>query len=146
MQVVASQMDVASSDEFLDRLIIADDHAKPVSSTIAYTRSSAINATDAAAEATHISSVNRLYVTTSLNDIDRISTLPFSSSVNQSETAQQLSVRPSLACLVLTCCVMSATRRVCAPPRGSPGGGTPSGDRSSGPSCLTTRRPPPSRA
>ena len=33
--------------------------------------------------------------------------------------------RPSLACLVFSCCATSATRRACARPRGSPDGSTP---------------------
>ena len=81
---------VASSAELLGRLTIADDRAKPVSSNVAHGRSSAIEVTAAAAEAKHNSSVRRLYVTTPLKYIDRVSTLPFSSSVNQSEAAQQL--------------------------------------------------------
>ena len=89
-QVVPSLVEVASSAERLGRLTIADDRAKPVSSNVAHARSAAIKAAAAAAEAKHVSSVKRLYVTTPPKDIDRVSTLPFSSSVNQSEAVQQL--------------------------------------------------------
>ena len=52
----------------------------------------------AAAEAKCTSKVKRLYVATPLKHIDHVSTLPFSSSVNQSQAAQQL-VRTTNACL-----------------------------------------------
>ena len=97
MQVVPSPVDVASSAELLGRLTIADDHVKPVASNVVHARTSTMEATAVAAEAMHICSVKRLYVTTPLKDIDRISTLPFSSSVNQSEAAQQL-VRTTKSC------------------------------------------------
>ena len=90
-QVVPSLLEVASSAELLGRLNIADGRAKPVSSNVSHPRSSAIEADAATAEAKDISFVKRLYVTTTLEDIDHVSTLPFSSSVSQSEAAQQLS-------------------------------------------------------
>ena len=96
-QVVSSLVDVASSAELLGGLIIADDRAKPVSSNVAYTRTSATNVVAAAAYAKHIF-VKRMDVKTPLKDIDRISTPPFSSSVNQSEAVRQL-IRTSKSCL-----------------------------------------------
>ena len=57
-QVVLFLVDVASSAELLGHLTMADDRAKPVSSTVAHARTSAIDAATAAAEAKHISSVN----------------------------------------------------------------------------------------
>ena len=86
-QVVPSLVGVASSAESLGRLTIADDCAKPVSSNVAHARSAAIEADAAAAEAKHVSSVKRLDATTPIKGIDRVSTLPFSSSMNQSEAA-----------------------------------------------------------
>ena len=91
-------MEVASSAELLGRLTITNDRAEPVSSNNAQARSSAIDVAAVAAEAKHISSVKRLYVTTPLKDIDRVFILPFSSSVNQSEAAEQL-IRTPKSCL-----------------------------------------------
>ena len=71
--MVPSLEEVASSAELLGRLTIADDRVKLVCSNVDHARSSAIEATAEAAEANHISSVKRLYVTTSRNDMDRIS-------------------------------------------------------------------------
>ena len=75
--MVASLVEAASLPERLGRLTLADDRAKPVSSNVAHAKSSALEATVAAAEAKHVSSVKRVYVTTPLKDIDRVSTLPF---------------------------------------------------------------------
>ena len=91
-------MEVTSSAELLGRLTNVDDSAKPVPSNVAHARSPVIEADAAAAEAKHISSVKRLYVTTPLKDIDRGYTLPFLSSVNQSDAAQQL-IRTTKSCL-----------------------------------------------
>ena len=88
--MVPSLVEVASSAEFLGRLTIANDRAKPVSSKAAHARSADLEAATAVAEEKHISSVQRRYSTTPLKDIDRVSTLLFSSSVNESEAAQQL--------------------------------------------------------
>ena len=74
--MVPSLEEVASSAELLGCLTIDDDRAKPMSSNVAHTRSSAIEADTAAAEAKNIS-VKRLYITTPLKDIDRVATLPF---------------------------------------------------------------------
>ena len=97
-QGVSSSVEVASSAELLGRLTITNDRAEPVSSNNAQARSSAIDVAAVAAEAKHISSVKRLYVTTPLKDIDRVFILPFSSSVNQSEAAEQL-IRTPKSCL-----------------------------------------------
>ena len=124
------------------RLTMADNRAKLVSSNVAHARTSAREAAAAVVEAKQISSVRRLYVTTPLKDIYRISILPFFSSANQSEAAQEL-IRTTKSCLsVFSCCTTSATQKACAPPRGSPGGTTPSGDLPSVLSRLTSRRPP----
>ena len=69
-----SLVDAASPAELVGRLTIDNDSAKPGSSNVAHARTSAIDAAAAAAEANHISSVKRLYLTTSLKDFERIST------------------------------------------------------------------------
>ena len=91
-------VDVASSAELLSRLTTSDDRTKPVLSNVVYAGTSAIDAAATAAEAKHISTVERLYVTTPLKNINRKPTLPFSSSVNPSEAAQQL-IRTTKPCL-----------------------------------------------
>ena len=96
-QVVPSLVDVASSAALLSRLTIADDRAQPVSSNVSHARIFAIDVAAAIVEAKHIS-VKRLYETTPPKDIDRISALPCSSSVNQSEAAQHL-FRTTKSCL-----------------------------------------------
>ena len=68
-QVVPSFVDVASSDELLSRLIIADNRAKPVSSNVAHAQTSSIDAAATAAKAKHIFIVKRLYATTPVKDI-----------------------------------------------------------------------------
>ena len=73
--------------------------AKSVSYNVAHARTSAIDAAAAAAEAKHIFCVKQLYVTTPLKDIDRILTLAFPSSINQSQATQQL-VRTIKSCLL----------------------------------------------
>ena len=104
-QVVPCLVDLASSAEGLSCLTQADDRVKPVSSNVAHNRPSAIDAAATAAEAKHISSVKRLYVATPIKDIDRISTLPFSSSVNQSEAAQPLihAIKSCLSGILMLC-------------------------------------------
>ena len=96
--MVPSLVEVASSAELLGRLTIVSNRAKPVSSNVAHARSATIEAATAAAEEKHISSVQRLYSTTPLKDVDRVSTLPFPPSVNQAEAAQQL-IRTTKSCL-----------------------------------------------
>ena len=81
-------VDAAPLAELFGFLAITDDRAKPVSSNVE--RTSAMDAAAEAAEATHISSVKLLHVTTPLRAIDHISILSFSSSVNLLETAQPL--------------------------------------------------------
>ena len=76
--MVHALVDVASSAELLSRLAVADDHAKPVTSTVDHARTSVIDVAAAAAEAKHICTVKRPYVTSRLKDIDRESTLFFS--------------------------------------------------------------------
>ena len=96
--MVYSMVDVASSADLLSRPTTDDDRAKPVSSNVAHARTSAIDAATVTAAAKPITSVERLYVTP-LDYIDRISTFPFSSSVNQSEDAQQF-IRTTKFCLL----------------------------------------------
>ena len=62
-------VDVVSSVERLGRLTMANDRSKPDSSNDAHTQTSEIDAAAGAAEAKHIASVKRLYVTTPLRDI-----------------------------------------------------------------------------
>ena len=81
-QAAPSLVDVASSAELHSRLSICDDRDKPMSSSVAHARTSAIDATAAAAEAKHISTVKRPYVTLPIKDINRVPHLPVSSSVN----------------------------------------------------------------
>ena len=101
-QVIPSLVGVASSAELLGLLAIADDGVKHVSSTVAHALTSAIDAAVAAAEAKHIS--KHLYVTSPVKDIDRTSTLPFSSA-NQSEAAQPLilTTKSCLSGIVMPC-------------------------------------------
>ena len=73
-QVVPSLVDVASSADLLCCLTMADGRTKPVASNVARARTSAMDAAAAVSEETHISSVKRLYLTTSLKDFERIST------------------------------------------------------------------------
>ena len=72
---------------------------------VGHARSATIEAAVAAAEAKHASTVKRLYVATPLKYIDHLSTLPFSSSVNQSEAAQQLvrTTNSSLSSILRLC-------------------------------------------
>ena len=138
-QVVPSLVEVASSAELLGRLTIVDNRVKPVSSNAGHARSAATEAASAASKAKHIC----LYVTTPLKDIDRVSTLPFSSSVNHSEATQQLISTTKSYLSDIISSVMSAIRKACAPPHGSQGGNAPSSDLLSGPSRLPSRQPPP---
>ena len=62
----------------------------PVSSRLAHARTTAIAATDAAADARHEASVRRAYVTLGLKEVARKATLPFPASVNKAAGAQQL--------------------------------------------------------
>ena len=68
---------------------MTEDRAKPVSSTLAGARTSAIATADATADARHQSSVRRAYVTIGLKYVARISALPFTDSINKAADAQQ---------------------------------------------------------
>ena len=83
LQATPSLVDVASSTERLRKLSVTEDSVKPVSSTLARARASAIATADATADARHEASVRRAYVTTGLKDVARTSALPFSASYRQ---------------------------------------------------------------
>ena len=61
-----------------------------MSSRLAHARTTAIAATDAAADARHEASVRRAYVTLGLKEVARIATRPFPAYVNKAAGAQQL--------------------------------------------------------
>ena len=88
--MIPSLVDVSASAELLGRLSVSDTRAMPVSSNIAHAQSAAIEAAAAAAAAKHTAGVKRAYRHLGLKDIARISILPFPSSINPSEAAQQL--------------------------------------------------------
>ena len=69
-QVTPSLVDVASA-EHLSKMTVSDDRVKPVSSDSARARTSAIDTADAAAEATHVTSVRRAYITISYEYVSR---------------------------------------------------------------------------
>ena len=87
-QVTLSLVDVASSAERLSKRSVTGDRANPVCSTSAHVCTAAITTADAVADARHEVSVRRAYVTLGLNDVARISALPFSASVNKAAGAQ----------------------------------------------------------
>ena len=76
-QVTPPFVDVASSAERLSKLSVNGDRAKPVSTTLAHSRTAAIATTDAAGDASHEASTRRAYVTHGLKDVSLIATLPF---------------------------------------------------------------------
>ena len=88
-QVIPFLVDVASSAERLSKLSVTEDRTKPVSSTTVRARTSAIATADAAADAGHDAPIRRAHVMLGLNDVARISTLPFPASVNKATGAQQ---------------------------------------------------------
>ena len=92
-QVTPSLVDVASFAERLGKLVVTGDRAKPVSSNLAHARTAAKSTADAAADARHEAAVPRAYITLGLNDIARISTLPFPASASKAAGAQQLEWR-----------------------------------------------------
>ncbi|CAN0580713.1 unnamed protein product, partial [Laminaria digitata] len=104
-QVVPSLAEVASSVELLGRLTLPDDRAHPVSSNLARARASELATAEAAADAAHAAKTDRAYNIIQLKDRPRIASLPFPSSVDPSEAAQQLtrSVKASLSDILLFC-------------------------------------------
>ena len=88
-QVTPLLVDVASSAERLSKLSVTEDRAKPVSSTVARARTSAIPTVDAAADVRYEASVRRGYDMLGLKDIAHISTMPFPASVSKAAGAQQ---------------------------------------------------------
>ena len=104
-QVTPSLVDAASSAGRLSKRSVTGDRAKPVSSTLAHTRTGAIATADAAADARHEASVRRAYVTLGLKDVARISALPFPASVNKAAGAQHLhgSVKAASSEILMRC-------------------------------------------
>ena len=76
-QATPSLVDVASSAESLSKLAVSGDRAMPVPLRLAYARTAAFAAADAAADARHEASVRRAYVTVSYTHL----TLPTIDSV-----------------------------------------------------------------
>ena len=91
--------------ELLGRLTLPDDRAYPVSSNLARVRASELAAAEAAADAAHAAKTDRAYNIIQLKDRPRIASLPFPSSVDPSEAAQQLtrSVKASLSDILFFC-------------------------------------------
>ena len=107
-QVTPSLVDVASTAERLSKLAVTRDRAKPVSSTLAQSRTAAIATTNAAADARHKASVGRDYVTPGLKDVARIATILFPASVNQAAGEQQQiqSVKATMTELLMRSCLL----------------------------------------
>ena len=62
-QVALSLVDVGSSAERLNKMTMADDRNKLVSSDLVHACTSAIDTVDATPEAKHVTSVRRAYIT-----------------------------------------------------------------------------------
>ena len=94
-----SLVDGTSSAERLSKRSVTGERTKLVSSTLAHARTAAIATADAAADARHEATVHHEYVTLGLQDVARISALPFPASVNKAAGAQQLtrSVKAALS-------------------------------------------------
>lgn len=71
-------------------MTVADDRAKPASSNLAHTRTSAIYTIDAAAKAKHASSVRHDYILISHKYVSRLSTLQCIASLNKANGAKPL--------------------------------------------------------
>ena len=97
-------MDVASSAKRLSKLPVTEDRLKPVSSTVARARNSAIATADAPADARHEASIRRACVTHGLKDLARISALPFPASVNKAAGGQQLTRSVEVAMSEIVMC------------------------------------------
>ena len=84
---------------------MSDDRAMPVSSNLAHARTSAIDSASAAASKKRTAEVKQAYKRLGLKDIARISVLPFASSANPSDAAQQLtrSVEASASNILMIC-------------------------------------------
>ena len=88
-QATPSLVDVASSAERLSKRSVTGDRAKLVSSNLAHARTAAIATADAAADARHEATVHHEYVTLGLQDVARISALPFPDCIDKTAGAQQ---------------------------------------------------------
>ena len=104
-QATPSLVDVASSAERLSKRSVTGDRAKLVSSNLAHARTAAIATADAAADARHEATVHHEYVTLGLQDVARISALPFPASVNKAAGAQHLhgSVKAASSEILMRC-------------------------------------------
>ena len=99
-QVTPSLVDIASSAERLSKSTATDDRTNPVSSYMARACTSAIATAAATAKATLDNSAKRAYVKLPLKVVARISVLPFPTSLNKSDGAQQLT-RTTMVCLAI---------------------------------------------
>ena len=69
---------------------MSDDRAMPVSPSLAHARTSAIDSAAAAAAKKHTADVKRAHKHLGIKDTSRISVLPFPSSINHPDAAEQL--------------------------------------------------------
>ena len=104
-RVTPSLVDVASSAESLSKLTVSGDHTKSVSSYLVRTRTSAIATAPATAKATLDDSVKCANDKPPYEDVSRISVLPFPTSLNKSDGAQQLtpSVKSAMSDVLMRC-------------------------------------------
>ena len=109
-QVTPSLVDVAFSAERLSKPSVNGDRAKPLSLTQTLACTAEIATADAGADARHEASVRLGYVTLSLKDVARVSTLPFPASVNKASGAEQLTrwVKP---CRKFSCAATTVAPR-----------------------------------
>ena len=119
-QVTPSLVDIDSSTERLSKLTVSGDRTKPVSSDLARPRTSAIVTATATAKATLDDPVKRAYVKLRNKDVARISVLPFRTSLNKSDGAQQLtrSVGSARSDILMRCddrCTEGVRSPTCVP-------------------------------
>ena len=100
-----SLVDVASSADRLSKLTVSGDRTRPVSSDLARARTPAIATAAATAKATLDDSVKRAYVKLPYKDVCSISVLPFPTSLNKSNGAQQVtrSVKSAMSVIPMRC-------------------------------------------
>ena len=84
--MVTSLTDVASSAALLGRLVMPDDRALAVSSSLFHARTTAVDSAAAAGAKKHTADVKRAY-NTSVSETSRISVLSFPSSIDPSDAA-----------------------------------------------------------
>ena len=131
-----------SSAERLSKLTVSGDHTKPVSSDLACARTSAIATASATAKAMFDDSVKRACVELPYEDVSRISVLPFPTSLNKSDGAQQFTHSLNLQCPTFSYAATTVVQRAYDLPRGCPVRTIRSAWHSTVPQHLTGPRPP----